>query len=80
MNEAVKDFWTEAQKRIYKEISRQNYDTWIKPVRLHSISGSGVVLGVPNKFFKEWLLDHYYDILTRTSVFLYLFRNSVMRL
>ena len=66
MNEAVKDFWLEAQKRIYKEISRQNYDTWIKPVKLHSISGSGVILGVPNKFFKEWLLDHYYDILTRT--------------
>jgi len=68
MSDVERDFWSETQKRIHKEISRQNYDTWIKPVRLESVKGGHVVLGVPNKFFKEWLLDHYYDMLTRILI------------
>ena len=66
MNEADKGFWSETQKRIAREISRQNYETWVGPVKLNSISGDGVVLDVPNRFFKEWLLEHYFELLTRT--------------
>ncbi|MGA2192580.1 MAG: chromosomal replication initiator protein DnaA, partial [Nitrospirota bacterium] len=65
MQEAVRDFWSEVKRVISREISRQNFDTWIKPVRMQSISEGGVILGVPNRFFKEWLLEHYLDLLTR---------------
>ncbi|MHB8173656.1 MAG: chromosomal replication initiator protein DnaA [Nitrospirota bacterium] len=65
MQEVVKDIWSEAQELISKEVSRQNFDTWIRPVRLKSIDGTGVILNVPNKFFKEWLLEHYFELLTR---------------
>ena len=65
MDEVQRDFWLEAQRRVSKEISRQNYDTWIRPVRLLSVKGNGVILGVPNRFFKEWILDHYFEVLTR---------------
>jgi len=64
MNEPGRDLWLEVQKRISKDISRQNFDTWIKPVRMHSLGNDGVVLGVPNKFFKDWLLEHYFELLT----------------
>ncbi len=66
MQEVVKDIWSEAQELISREVSRQNFDTWIRPVRLKSIDATGVTLNVPNKFFKEWLLEHYFELLTRT--------------
>ena len=66
MQEAVRDFWGEVQKKISREVSRQNYDTWIKPVRFSSFEGDGVVLAVPNRFFKEWLFEHYYELLVRS--------------
>ncbi len=66
MQEEVRDFWAEVQKKVAREISRQNFDTWIKPVRLNSITDDGVILNVPNKFFKEWLLEHYFDLLSRS--------------
>ncbi|MBI5190518.1 MAG: chromosomal replication initiator protein DnaA [Nitrospirae bacterium] len=65
MTEQEKDFWALAQKRILKEVSRQNYDTWFRPVRIAVIKDDSVVLAVPNKFFKQWLLDHYMDLLAR---------------
>src|SRR3990172_10759641 len=66
MQEVERDFWSEAQAMISKEVSRQNFDTWIRPVRMGPISGNGVTLNVPNRFFKEWLLEHYLELLTRT--------------
>ncbi len=66
MSDSGRDLWLEVQKRISKEISRQNFDTWIKPVRMQSIGSDGIVLGVPNRFFKEWLLEHYFDLLSGT--------------
>src|SRR5512146_3021017 len=66
MQDTERDFWLESQKLISKEISRQNFDTWIKPVKMHSISGDAVVLDVPNRFFKEWLLEHFFELLTKT--------------
>ena len=65
MQEAVRDFWVEVQKKISKEVSRQNYDTWIKPVKFSAFEGDGVILAVPNRFFKEWLFEHYYELLVR---------------
>ena len=65
MEEAVRDLWSEVQKKISKEISRQNYETWLKPVKLNSIVGNGVTLDVPNKFFQQWILDHFMESLTR---------------
>jgi chromosomal replication initiator protein len=66
MQEADRDLWGETQKKIAREINRQNFETWIKPVRLHTINGDNVTLSVPNKFFKEWLLEHYFDILVKS--------------
>jgi len=62
----MNELWVEACKRINREVSSQNYETWIKPVELVSVDGNNIVLGVPNKFFREWLADHYHDIITRS--------------
>ena len=59
-------FWNESVKIIKEKVSHQNFETWIKPIRLVSLEDSNVLLGVPNKFFKEWLVENYIDIISNS--------------
>lgn len=52
-------FWDKASKIIQEKISKQNFDTWIKPIKVVAMEDQRVQLAVPNKFFKDWLLDNY---------------------
>jgi chromosomal replication initiator protein len=52
-------FWDKTSKLIQEKISKQNFDTWIKPIKVVSMEDKCVQLAVPNKFFKDWLLDNY---------------------
>lgn len=55
--------WDKALKIISATVSRHNFDTWFKPLQLVANDGTSLTLGVPNKFFKEWLVDNYYQII-----------------
>ena len=59
-------FWNESINIIKENLSQQNFDTWIKPIRIVSLEDSNVLLGVPNKFFKDWLVENYMDIITNS--------------
>jgi chromosomal replication initiator protein len=52
-------FWDKTSKIIQEKISKQNFDTWIKPIKIVAMEDKCVQLAVPNKFFKDWLLDNY---------------------
>ncbi len=52
--------WDKATKIIQDKLSKQNYDTWIKPIKIVAMEDKCVRLAVPNKFFKDWLLDNYF--------------------
>ncbi|PKN76324.1 MAG: chromosomal replication initiator protein DnaA [Deltaproteobacteria bacterium HGW-Deltaproteobacteria-10] len=51
--------WDKATKVIQDKLSKQNFDTWIKPIEIVAMEDNCVRLAVPNKFFKDWLLDNY---------------------
>ena len=51
--------WAQALSEIKEQIGAQNFDTWIAPVRFLSRNKTEVVLEVPNKFFRDWLSEHY---------------------
>ncbi len=53
------DLWAEALTEIKERIGKQNFDTWIKPIRFNLKNKNEIVLGVPNKFFRDWLTEHY---------------------
>ena len=44
-------------------MTKQNFDTWISPVRMVSREAAGVELSVPNRFFRDWLTDHFMDVI-----------------
>lgn len=68
MPEVPQDFWEKAQQILQHNLNRQNYETWIKPLRPLSFTENTLVLEVPNKFFQEWLQEHYGKMLQETLV------------
>ncbi len=59
----MESVWDKATKIIQEKVSKQNYDTWIKPVKIVSMEDKCVQLAVPNKFFKDWLMDNYLSMI-----------------
>jgi len=59
----LETIWTQSRNFIREQISQQNFETWINPVRILSIEGNTVSLSVPNKFFRDWINENYLDII-----------------
>jgi chromosomal replication initiator protein len=59
-------FWEKTSKIIQEKISKQNYDTWIKPIQIVSLEDQCVRLSVPNRFFKDWLMENYSAIIKQS--------------
>lgn len=55
--------WQEALHYIQGKVPKQVYDTWFIPVHLDRIENSTAHIGVPNKFFGDWLSTHYGPLL-----------------
>ena len=55
--------WDKATKIIQEKVSKQNFDTWIKPIKIVAMEDKCVQLAVPNKFFKDWLMDNYLSMI-----------------
>jgi len=55
--------WEKSANLIKERISRQNYDTWIQPLKISSVEGETVNLSVPNKFFRDWLVENYLAVI-----------------
>ncbi len=53
------ELWSEALEEIKDRVGKQNFDTWIKPVRFITKNRNEVTLEVPNKFFRDWLTENY---------------------
>jgi chromosomal replication initiator protein len=55
--------WERLLSSIEKKVSKQTFETWFLPISPIDASGEGVVVGVPNRFFKEWLLEHHLSMI-----------------
>lgn len=53
------ELWAAALGEIKDRIGKQNFDTWIKPVRFLAKNKNEITLEVPNKFFRDWLTENY---------------------
>ncbi|MDR2862194.1 MAG: chromosomal replication initiator protein DnaA, partial [Syntrophobacterales bacterium] len=52
--------WENTKNLIQEKMSKQNFETWIKPIQIASIDENQVSLAVPNRFFKDWLMENHY--------------------
>jgi chromosomal replication initiator protein len=51
--------WNKVVKIIKERITKQNFDTWINPVRVKAFEENRLSLYVPNRFFRDWLQENY---------------------
>ena len=58
--------WQNVLQLLKEASNEQAYKTWFEPMRLIEASDKSIVLGVPNKFFKNWVRDHYEDIIVKS--------------
>lgn len=56
--------WAKALDIIGKELdNEQTFNIWFSPIKCSSCTSEKMVLEVPNKFFQDWLLNRYMDVL-----------------
>jgi chromosomal replication initiator protein len=58
---SMDDLWSKVSDTLKERIGPQNFDIWIKPIQLLSMDGERVEMEVPNRFFREWIQEHYLD-------------------
>ncbi len=57
------EIWREALRNIEGKITKQSFETWLKPTVIESITDEEINLLVPNKFFGEWIKDHFMELI-----------------
>ena len=60
---STEDIWRQVSDRILVRVNKQTHDTWFKPLSIESIEGNTINLVAPNRFFCEWIKEHYYEML-----------------
>lgn len=53
------ELWQEALANLKERVGKQNFETWIKPLHFISRTKDEICLEVPNKFFRDWLTEHF---------------------
>jgi chromosomal replication initiator protein len=66
----MEDLWSKAIDSLRERVGQQNFDIWIKPIHFISMEGEDVELEVPNRFFKEWINEHYSPYIKEALSFL----------
>src|ERR1700752_4498726 len=51
-------FWTNCLDAFRHELTPQQYNTWIRPLRLEN-AGDGLVLIAPNRFVLQWVKERF---------------------
>jgi len=65
----IRDFntiWDNCLHTIKKNVNNQSFKTWFEPIKPVQLVDSSLTIQVPNKFFYEWLEEHYVALLKKT--------------
>ena len=55
--------WQEAMALLKERASQEVFETWFRELSIGNISENEITLTVPNKFFRDWIRDHYQSLL-----------------
>ena len=57
------DLWKKAQSWIQTQIGPTAYEAWFLPLKAKLVEGNKLTLEAPDAFFRDWLTDHYLDLI-----------------
>lgn len=63
VNNNFSEIWQSALTSIKNRVSSQSFETWIIPIKPISFEGNTFTLQFPNLFFKDWVTQHYKNII-----------------
>jgi chromosomal replication initiator protein len=66
MNDIHTKAWTDCLAIIKRYVEKQPFKTWFEPIKAVKLDEQVLTIQVPNKFFYEWLEEHYIDILGKS--------------
>jgi len=58
--------WDDCLRIIKKNVNPQSFKTWFEPIKPVQLEGDVLTIQVPNKFFFEWLEEHYVQLLKKS--------------
>jgi chromosomal replication initiator protein len=58
--------WGNCLQTIRKNVNNQSFRTWFEPIKPVRLENNALTIQVPNKFFYEWLEEHYVTLLKTT--------------
>lgn len=58
--------WDNCLQTIRRNVNGQSFKTWFEPIRPVRLENYALTIQVPNKFFYEWLEEHYVALLKMT--------------
>ncbi|MCB0617018.1 MAG: chromosomal replication initiator protein DnaA, partial [Phaeodactylibacter sp.] len=58
--------WDNCLQTIRKNVNQQSFRTWFEPIKPVRLDENALTIQVPNKFFYEWLEEHYVSLLKMT--------------
>jgi len=62
----IEELWEKTLKVIEEKVNTQTFELWFSPLKLLRLQDHQVVIEVPNRFFKEWIEDHYMGLIVET--------------
>jgi chromosomal replication initiator protein len=62
----LEEVWNKCLSIIEKKVGTNAFELWFKPMKFLQVKDNGVVLEIPNRFFKEWVEDYYPNLLNAT--------------
>lgn len=54
----MENFWPDCLSRFERELSTQQYNTWIKPLKTE-VTENSILIIAPNKFVQKWVKDRF---------------------
>lgn len=59
----LKEIWSNLDLCLKRDLNPRSYQTWINPLKVKLKKPDSIELGAPNKFFKNWLEEHYLSLI-----------------
>ena len=59
----IATLWQTSAGILKERVSKDVYDTWFQDISIENVSDYEATIRVPNRFFRDWIRDHYQTIL-----------------
>ena len=59
----MQEIWSKACERLKDKLGSASYENWILPLKPKSQDKNVLILEAPDEFFKEWVSEHYMELI-----------------